>query len=386
MTDKVLLNVGVEADMLNMVDKSHDYAELTDSAESDGVEFEDDLGPAVKERHIDFLLQEELAVNPTFLRKFLRAAAQSFAATFPQGDGTNDFIEAALQPETRIKAVRVKHSVLDAYGEADLVVLYRLEGTNKHVAILIEDKIHAPFQQRQAERYKQRGQSGEAPPRRWDHHWTCLVAPKCYVRKGHGFDASVELEQIREWFASDDVGRKDFKVGVVDLAIKKASITGVKVVDPIMTAFRACYYEAFVEFFRHQLQSLRTRPPKEDYGDPWFVIWSTLLPKGAYVNHKSTAGVVDLTFPNTDAQRLKKYPNIESILETGMTIEQTHKSAAIRIVVSKIEDFRCFYDQKAIVEGAFEAVQKLIDFYTRERASLDLALANAKTTSSSTPS
>jgi hypothetical protein len=146
-----------------------------------------------------------------------------------------------------------------------------------------------------------------------------------------------------------------------------------------MTTFRRDYYDAFTEFFRDQLQFLRIRPPKDDYGDPWFVIWSTLLPKGAYVNHKSTAGVVDLTFPNTDAQRLKKYPNIESILETGMTIEQTHKSAAIRLLVSKIEDFRSFNNQKAIVEEAFAAVRKLLDFYSRERSSLDAALANAST-------
>jgi hypothetical protein len=345
-----------------------------------GAEFEQDLGPDVKERHIDFLLQEELKVDPTFLSKFIRAAAQSFAETSGQSERPKDFIEAALQPGAQVKPVSVKHSVSDAYGEADLIVLYQLEGSNEHVAILIEDKIHAPFQQLQAERYKQRGVYGEKTAKEWNHHWTCLVAPECYIKRGHGFDAAVKLEQIKQWLHSNDSGRAEFKVGVIDKAIRKASITGVKVVDPIVTAFRASYYEAFTDFFRDQLQTLRLRPPMEDYGDPWFMIKSSLLPKGAYINHKAPWGFVDLTFPNTEAQRLRNYPNLESILETGMTIEQTTKSAAVRLNVSKIEDFRCFNDQKAIVDEAFAAVRRLLDFYSRERSSLDAALANANTT------
>jgi hypothetical protein len=341
---------------------------------------EESLEPIVKERHIDFLLQEEFSVNPAFLRDFVKVAAQSFAETTARNNEPKLFIEAACQPGAQIKLVSVKHSVSDVYGEADLVVLYKLDGTNEHVAILIEDKIGAPFQDRQASRYKDRGDFGEKAGK-WNHYWTCLVAPECYIKRRHGFDASVELEQIKRWFVSNDPGRARFKTEIIDRAIKKASIIGVKVVDPIVTAFRASHYEAFTGFFKDDPHAPEMRPPQNTWdGDVWFRInCSDLLPKGAYIHHKAPWGFVDLTFPNTDAQRMKKNPNIESTLETGMTIEQTVKSAAIRLHVSKIEDFRCFDDQRASVEEAFLAVRRLLNFYTRERSRLEPVLLGART-------
>jgi hypothetical protein len=65
----------------------------------------------------------------------------------------------------------------------------------------------------------------------------------------------------------------------------------------------------------------------------WFEIRSPLLPKGAYINHKSDRGFVDLTFPNTDAERLR---SMESLLDSGMSVHQTYKSSAIRMVVQPV--------------------------------------------------
>jgi hypothetical protein len=190
----------------------------------------------------------------------------------------------------------------------------------------------------------------------------------------------VELEQIRAWFASNDSGRTEFKVGVVDSGIEKAKITGVKVVDWGMTDLRSSYYEAFREFFRDQLQDVEMRPRTEDYGDVWFKIYSpSLLPKGAYINHKSSHGFVNLTFPYTDAERPKNEPILESILEPDIEIEPTGKSAAIRILVPPKEDFRCFDDQRVSVKRAFSAAQRLLDFYTREPLRLEPALLDART-------
>lgn len=184
-----------------------------------------DDGPNVKERHIDYLLQEELKVNSVFLRSFIMAAAQSYADTAAQREEPRSlpafeeprslpaFIETARHSGGQIQHVSVKHSVSDNYGEADLIVVYRLESTTENIAILIEDKIHAPFQDGQALRYKKRGEDGEKNFGKWDHHWTCLVAPDCYIKRGHGFDATVELEQIRAWFASNDPGRANSRSG-----------------------------------------------------------------------------------------------------------------------------------------------------------------------------
>jgi hypothetical protein len=90
-------------------------------------------------------------------------------------------------------------------------------------------------------------------------------------------------------------------------------------------------------------------------------------------------GNFDLTFPYTNASSLT---DIESILEAGMKIEQTHKSAAIRVAVPKIEDFRYFEHERTKVAEAFSAVTRLLRFYVRECLRLKPILEGARTAAS----
>jgi hypothetical protein len=316
-------------------------------------------GPTVQEVHIDFLLEEEFSVDLNFLQRF---------------------IEAAGQHGTPLQVQRVEHSVSDNHGEADLIVTYKeVEGNGDQVAILIEDKIRAGFQPRQPDRYRERGERGESGKGiRWNRYWTCLVAPKSYARSksDHGFDAVVTLEQITEWIAVTEPKRREFKVRAIDRAIKKAEGSGVQVVDQEMTAFRKGHYAFFEEFFADQREDVQMRLPADTWwGDSWFEIRSRLLPSGAYINHKSQAGFVDLTFPDTNAALLKP---IEPWLEAGMGIEKTGKSAAIRLIASKIDHFSDFDQERAKVAEALSAVRRLLHFYTRERHRLEPALQSAK--------
>jgi len=61
-----------------------------------------------------------------------------------------------------------------------------------------------------------------------------------------------------------------------------------------------------------------------------------------------------------------------------MRIEQTGKSAAIRLVVHKIDHFSDFDQERAKVAEALSAVRRLLHFYTRERNRLEPALMSAK--------
>jgi hypothetical protein len=312
-------------------------------------------GPTVQEIHVDFLLAEEFSVNSSFLRSF---------------------IEAAGQHGMPLQAERVEHSVSDQYGEADLIVVYQqFEGTGERVAILIEDKIRASFQPRQADRYRERGNLGRG--REWDRYWTCLVAPASYIKPEHGFDAAVKLEQIKEWFQAAEPKRREFKVRVIEQAIEKAARTGVQKVDQVMTAFRTSYFALFEEFFKDQRQDVQMRPPAPTWKDDvWFEIRSRLLPNGAYINHKCPPGFVDLTFPYTQATLLEP---IEPYLEAGMRIEQTGKSAAVRLEVSKIDQFNDFDQERAKVAEGLTAARKLLNFYTRERSRLEPVLKSGHT-------
>lgn len=319
--------------------------------------FAKSAGNTVEEIHIDFLLEEEFQVDPGFLRHFLEAAGRN-----------------GSDPPGQIE--RVERSVSDSCGEADLIVIYSSAGESERNAILIEDKIGAPFQPHQAERYRQRGKIGQTQGK-WKQFWTCLVAPRSYIesKRDHGFDTSVSLEQIREWIAFGEPKRQEFKRRVICQAIKKAETIGVKQVDPIMTAFREKHYPFFDSFFENERQDVQLRAPAPVWrGESWFEIRSRLLPKRAYINHKAEMGVVDLTFPDTDAKRLE---TIRPHLETGMKIEQTGHSAAIRIEVSPIRDFADFDRERPKVAEALSAVRRLLNFYARERSYLDPVLMAA---------
>src|ERR1039457_5576751 len=91
---------------------------------------------AVRERQMDFILQEEFCIGITFLQEFLNLCGIT---------------------QTAIEVCDVRASVRDQYsnessGESDVVVLYRAEGDANSVrrALLIEDKIDAAFQPDQA--------------------------------------------------------------------------------------------------------------------------------------------------------------------------------------------------------------------------------------------
>jgi hypothetical protein len=243
--------------------------------------------PNVREIHIDFLLEEEFKVNPLFLDQFLTAAGKDRDGPFNVKD--------------------VKRSVTDQFGEADLIVWYRRsEGNGDRTAILIEDKIRAEFQPDQPERYRKRGEQGKG--HRWHDYWTCLVASERYIHGGvdKRFDATLTLEQIKKWFASSEPKRRDFKVWVIEEAIRKGDWLGPQQVDDAVTLFRELYFKCFQEFFADRRHGVSMKPPDRSYnGETWFRIKSGLLQKGAYIHHKAPNGCVDLTFPNTSADLLK---------------------------------------------------------------------------------
>lgn len=92
---------------------------------------------AVSERDVDLLLIEEFASSPEFVRWFLGRVDSG--------------------PYEDVEVVRCGSSITDSTGESDAEVHVRVGRVV--VAILVEDKVHAAAQPRQAERYRERGES-----------------------------------------------------------------------------------------------------------------------------------------------------------------------------------------------------------------------------------
>ncbi len=133
----------------------------------------------------------------------------------------------ALHPHPLLP--RCARSVTTLEGESDVLVVY-VNAHNKSVAILIEDKIGAGFQPDQTARYRRRGEQG-IEEHRWDHFWTCFVAPARYAKANTASDTRVNLQDLAAFF--DGVAS--------DAPAAKTSVPGVKHQDAAMTEYRRQY-------------------------------------------------------------------------------------------------------------------------------------------------
>ena len=309
----------------------------------------------IEERHIDFLLEEEFASNRDFLDFFVAAATASCV-------GKEDRRIPSPREEAHCRAVR---SVTTTAGESDVLVVYQsADEPSLRVAVLIEDKISATFQNEQAARYVERGRAGVGTI--WDVFWTCLVAPQKYASGLAGFDARVSLESVHAFFHKVGGPRSSFKAGVIERALNDARTVGVRKVDLVMTRFRAFYAERAERRFAGS--GLHWEPARDAWwSDYWFWFRGGPLPQSTVLVHKATAGTVQLSFRNTNAQDLAEALG-RAAEQSGITVVQTGKSAALQIDVQPICNFNDVGDETASkCEGAYFAVEKLLHLWEEKR-------------------
>ena len=306
-----------------------------------------------QEHHIDFLLEEEFACNPGFLGFFVKAAEECFKPLSNEVEGL-----MLIQPraEWDCKAIR---SVTTDKGETDVLAIYSSARRPNRVALLIENKIRAGFQQDQAERYRERGEAGKKA-KQWDFYWTCLISPDRYAPDNMGFDTRVSLEKLAKFF-SGEVGRSRFKSGVIERALKRFAETGLQIKDEAMTQFRAFYAQEAASFFANGEVSW---PKARDawWGDTWFNFRGGGMPLGAEIVYKSERGFIDLAFSKTKVEVLERaLAKCSNSLE--IHAEKTGKSASFRVSIKPISDFKDPHAAKPVVLESFQRVRDLIAFY-----------------------
>jgi len=103
-----------------------------------------------------------------------------------------------------------RHSVMTSNGESDIEVGFKTS-SGQCTIVLIENKIDEALQDRQVERYFERGEfylSNED----WDTFEVCLTAPENYVtgNKNQGFDTIVSYEDSINQIQSIEHDGKDF--------------------------------------------------------------------------------------------------------------------------------------------------------------------------------
>ena len=151
---------------------------------------------SVEERDVDLLLMEEFHVTEEFTAWFCA--------------------QLGLRNATPIAAW---HSVSDAEGETDLLLQVIVDG--RKIGVMIENKIGAPEQDRQADRYHLRGRR-YCEEGKFHNYVTVICAPERYLTglpDKSPYHHRVSYESIIEWFASCEGPRAAWRCKVMQEAV-----------------------------------------------------------------------------------------------------------------------------------------------------------------------
>lgn len=296
----------------------------------------------VRERDIDLLLMEELTVSSKFRRWFIKQVC-----------GVN---------EGHFKGVW--HSVSDSSsrGESDLVLVF-VSSSNKKYALFIENKLTAPAQKNQPERYTARGNEGVIR-KEWDRKITCIVAPKNYLAKNaeaERYESQVSYESILDWLKqnySDSRGK--FKFHMLKEAIESNRRGYTQITDPKTTKFHYAYYKYA---HKHYPELEMKEPIHRASGQSWIEFCPRKFKKKIKIVHKGGEGwgFVDLQF-NGYGNRMdyvKKILNENRLLKKEMELEPTGKSVSLRINTPTFDPLLSFESQKRKVKLSLDAAIKL---------------------------
>lgn len=296
------------------------------------------------ERDVDLVLVEEFTVNDEF-REFFSSRVYGMPIL--------------------AKPLGAWHSVSDAsLGESDVVHLFQSD-EGKVVALLIENKIGAPPQPTQAERYRKRGEKGITEGF-WAEFRTCLVAPEQYLAAGTEadlYDCAISYEELLSFFASrrHRDPRFLYKAKVIQEAIQKRREGYQPTISPEMTKF----VEDYVALAKKEYPQLHVLPAKpRPAGSTWVTFKPHDYARSASLSHQLTGGYVKL-FLADEAKNFDDWQTrIGPHLEEGMRLEPAGKSVGLSFPVPVLDPLkRSVNDQIAEVRAALEAAVRIDSVY-----------------------
>ena len=264
-------------------------------------------------------------------------------------------LKSAVGWTERHSLVRTCVSEMADAGESDVLLVVDLEGADR-LAVMIEDKISAPFQPEQANRYRQRGEQG-IQDGRWNRFTTCLCAPEGYLAEARPMEewcAYISLELISEWARQSNDRYDAFVAAICEEAVAKRDAQ-VREKSPEATAF----WEAYRRLASQLLPEVDiTRlPPLVSLASPWPRFGAAALPADVLLEHKPQQGRVDLTFVKSTLEALRR--RLPTMLPFDVKLAKTGQSAALRIAVPRVDHLRPFNGQDEEVLSVFAAVERL---------------------------
>lgn len=284
---------------------------------------------SVAERDIDLLLMEEFHVSDEFVRWFAAQVGEEGAV--PTG---------------------AWHSLSDTDGETDL--LLRVRCGRERVGILIENKVNAPEQDGQAERYHLRGiRSREAG--KFDRFLTVMCAPSRYlstIAPDSPYQFRISYESIAEWFANGSDKRSQWRHEIMLEAIEQGRRGYTMAVNETTSRF----HREFHQFLKQRYPRLQMREPGNKGGNSnWIVIKGVGFPKDVTLNYKLGKRTIDLSFFRMD---------IETLIERGpwpddIFVQQLGMSAALVMDTPEVDIAKSVFEQSDVIEDVLAKAVRL---------------------------
>jgi len=295
------------------------------------------------ERDIDLLLLEEFV------------SASGFFQWFLQSIGWREALGGQV--------IGAQRSATVSNGESDLeITLERPDGSLYR--LLIENKVSASLQHRQAERYRERGES-------YVRHGQCqgfrtvIVAPETYLGEQgatKGFDAAVSYEAIRDWFNQSGLAqpRLDYKVYMLSGAIERSARGWQLIEDEPVTRFWRRYWQLAWEM----APELQMPEPTGKPSGSSFVRFQPLgLPSGVTLLHKVWYGNVDLQFAGMGRRLREMREKYGSHLGDRARLVQASKPTAVRIKMHRIDMTDDLDQLEGKIMEAIRAAQYLLQWF-----------------------
>jgi len=272
-----------------------------------------------------------------------------------------DWLTDRLGFDTAVNEFRgVKHSVTTATGESDIEAGFQtVEGSNQ--IALIENKINASMQERQVERYFERGrdylEKGD-----WHDFSVTLIAPEAYVSKSERreFDTVITYEQMMETIQSLELDGTEFFIDVFEESLEKRVPVDNSELTSEVTTRVLSQLEEFPEVDVYQTSNTQTRFESLHEDHPSVVLYNAYIPG----REDGKKAIVRINLTGRDDVPVEEQERLSEVFLEEMDIPEGFELKDRPMEVVRNEIVRQDFDSReAYVDSIVSTLQYLIEYY-----------------------
>jgi hypothetical protein len=290
---------------------------------------------SVEERDIDLLLMEEFHIDDMFVAWFCSKLGMG-----------------------HVVAEGAWHSVSDSDGETDL--LLRVVFAGRKIGVLIENKIAAPEQDQQAERYHLRGIRSREQGK-FDDYVTVMCAPQRYldgIAVDSPYQHKISYEMIADWFSKSTGRRSLWRLAIMREAIEQGRRGYTMVVSAVNTKFHSEYWEHLRQ--KHPRIKM-ARPKNKGAYSSWVIMKGHDFPKGVDLHHKIDQRVMELGF---NGRKVEEILSLKPDWPEEIIVVQKGKTASLAMIVPSIDMVAGVFSQESAIEEALRSAYQLMPYAT----------------------